>query len=66
MKKNKTELLVDRLKKDLSVAKKDKTLKDKWSAKSWGHEEGYLISYDDLEHIVGYIKGLRMASGRKP
>lgn len=66
MENNKTELLVNRLKKDLSAAKKNKTLKDRWSDKNWAYQEGYLISYDDLEHIVDYIKGLRMASGRKP
>ena len=44
--------LLDKLKSDLSAAKKDKTLKKEWTSKSWGYEEGYLISYQDLEDIV--------------
>ncbi len=57
------EILVKKLKKDLTEAKKDPTIKD-LSAKSWGFEEGYLLSYSEIEMLLNYIKFLRMASGR--
>jgi hypothetical protein len=57
--KDKAELLVDKLKKDLFTIKKAESTPPTF-------EDGYLITYEELELIVNYIKNLRVASGRKP
>jgi len=66
--KDKTELLVDKLKKDLSAIKKAELSQSKLEDGNLvGYfDDGYLISYEELELIVNYIKNLRVASGRKP
>lgn len=68
--KNETELLVDKLKRDLSDIKK---AEEKQNLSTFENVDlvsyfdgGYLISYKELELIVNYIKNLRVASGRKP
>lgn len=62
--KTETELLVDKLNKDLSEAKKA-TAED-FIRKNYGHEDVYLLTWKELEILVHYIKNLRIASGRKP
>ena len=57
--KNETEQLIDKIKKDLSVAKKAESIEPAF-------QDGYLLTYNELELIVNYIKNLRVASGRKP
>ena len=49
--KNETELLVDKLKKDLSAIKKAESLPPTF-------EDGYLLTYNELEMIVNYIQNL--------